>query len=231
MPHEYVDISLPIHAGMLTYGSHVPEQSDPPFESTELSHSDPNHPLDHYRLTKLFATTHTGTHVDAPRHVIAGAATVGELDPEVLCGEATVLDLVGAGTAISEVILRSHRATLANVRRLLLRTDNCALLGQPVFRPDYAHLTADGACYLRHEIGVRLVGIDYLSVDGFPSPWPGFGFPAHHALLDGDNPVVVLEGIDLRAVAAGRYELLCLPLRIVDGDGAPARAMLRKKKN
>jgi arylformamidase len=105
--------------------------------------------------------------------------------------------------------------------RVLLKTRNSRLWGNPEFQRDYVGVTAEGATYLvKH--GVKVLGVDYLSVEEFRKP----GAPAHHILLGGGT--IVIEGLDLRGVEPGAYELFCLPLRIVGADGAPARVVLRR---
>jgi arylformamidase len=105
--------------------------------------------------------------------------------------------------------------------RVLLKTRNSALWQTGEFREDYTHLTENGARYLVEQ-GVKVVGIDYLSIEQFKKK----GAPAHRALLS--NGVIVIEGLNLAEAEPGPYELLCLPLRIAGGDGAPARVLLRR---
>jgi arylformamidase len=104
---------------------------------------------------------------------------------------------------------------------VLLKTRNSRLWASSEFHPDYVGLTADGATYLVNH-GVKVVGIDYLSVEEFRKP----GAPAHRILLGGGT--IIIEGLNLRDVEPGRYELYCLPLRVVGADGAPARVVLRQ---
>jgi len=167
-------------------------------------------------VTRITLTTHSGTHLDVPGHCRDGGATVDHLPLSLLMGKARVLDLRGTGT-----IGRRELARLParGEERLLLRTDNSLLWNRPGFQDEFTHLTEEGAAYLI-EAGVRLVGIDYLSIEGIDS-----GITVHRMLLDAG--VVILEGITLAEVEPGEYELICLPLKIAGGDGAPARAILR----
>jgi arylformamidase len=105
--------------------------------------------------------------------------------------------------------------------RILIKTRNSLLWGTPEFRPDYIGVTESGARHLVAH-GIKLVGVDYLSVEQFKTP----GAPAHHVLLGAGT--IVIEGLNLRDVEPGIYDLCCLPLRIVGSDGAPARVVLRK---
>ena len=207
------DISLPLHAGMVVY------EGDPDFESTPVC----TIPGDGFAVTRLVLGSHTGTHLDAPAHFIVGGLTVDQVPLEILCGPARVLDLRGAGLAIGRQVLERH--DWIEVSRVLLQTDSGPLLDGP-FTKRYAHLTRDGAQFLRDRTAVRLVGIDALSIEAEPCP----GFPVHHALLAATPPIFILEAIDLRGVPTGDYDLICLPLRIRGADGAPARASLRPRQ-
>jgi arylformamidase len=163
---------------------------------------------------------HTGTHVDAPAHFIEGAAGVASLPLEALVGEALVVEIPTDADAVEE----HHVNALGGATRVLFKTRNSEFWDEPRgrFREDFTYVTPDAARALV-AAGVRLVGIDYLSVEKFGSE----DFETHLALLSGG--VVIVEGLDLRAVAPGLYELCCLPLKIAagSGDGAPARAVLR----
>ena len=165
----------------------------------------------------LHLSSHAGTHVDAPVH-LGGELSVDQLPLQALCGRARVLDLEGGPRAIDARVLGAH--DLGGVLRVLLRTHSGQMHDLP-YRRDHAYLTADGAAWLR-AAGVLLVGTDCLSVDASD----GASLDAHRALLLGPGPVVVVEGLDLRHVAGGEYELACLPLRVQGCDGAPARAVL-----
>ena len=165
---------------------------------------------------------HTGTHVDAPAHFIEGAPGVTSLPLDALVGEALVIAVPADVRAIEE----GHVEELSHggAARVLFKTRNSAFWENPrgQFREDFTYVSP-GAARALVSRGVRLVGIDYLSVEEFGSK----EFETHRVLLSGG--VVILEGLDLRAVAPGRYELICLPLKIAagSGDGAPARAVLR----
>jgi arylformamidase len=204
MPDEYVDISVPLAPDMLTW------PTDPQVELTPVTGEQLGLQV---TVTHLRLGSHTGTHVDAPRHFRPGGTAVDQLPFTALIGPAQVLDLRG--------VERIGAAELGDVTaaRLLLKTDNSRWIrGGPIpARP--AYLSADGARWLV-ERGVLLVGIDGLTVDG-----PDAAI-AHEVLLGAG--IVVLETTDLSLAEAGEYELICLPLRIAGGDGAPARAVLRR---
>jgi arylformamidase len=206
---RWIDVTVPIHGAMVVY------DGDPPVELTAalaLERGDPAN------VARLSLGTHTGTHVDAPRHFIAGGDTVDGLAPELLLGPARVL-ACPPGPIGPEALAGVEPGT---DRRLILKTGNSALWRAGRFVRDYQALTLPAARALV-AAGVGLVGIDYLSIEAFAAP----GHPVHRCLLAAG--VVIVEGLDLSGVAPGRYELLCLPLRIRDGDGAPARVLLHPR--
>jgi arylformamidase len=162
---------------------------------------------------------HAGTHVDAPYHMLADGGTVDQLPLEILLGKARVVE-IGA----RERVMREDLETL-DLRadlRVLFKTRMSGQMRVPEFQEDYVYLTADAASYLV-QAGLKLVGIDYLSVDRFGSA----DYPAHQTLLEAG--VIVVEGLDLSEVGPGDYDMICLPLRIAGGDGAPARVVLRAR--
>ena len=170
-------------------------------------------------VSALAFGSHAGTHIDAPRHFFAGGETVDRIPLEKMVGPALVIDIPDDVRAIGAAELRRHY--LVGCRRLLLRTRNSALLQRREFVEDYTFLAPDGAEHLL-ALGVELVGVDYYSVEAFRSP-----DAATHRILLGAR-VVIVEGVNLREVPPGAYELVCLPLLIPGIDGAPARAILRE---
>jgi arylformamidase len=162
---------------------------------------------------ELCCGTHTGTHVDAPSHFIEGAGGVETIDADALCGPALVVDLRGVERSIDAAALA--RVDLEDVTRVVFATRNSELWSGDGFSWDFVSVAPDAA-ELLVAAGVRLVGVDYLSV----------GSPETHRILLGAE-VVVVEGLDLTGVAAGRYELFCGPVKLDGADGAPARVLLR----
>src|SRR5581483_8872375 len=162
-------------------------------------------------VSQLSFGTHIGTHVDPPAHFVRGGATLDQFPLDVLIGPARFIDAAVLA-----------RANLDGVSRVLFKTRNSRLWhSAKEFQKSFVYLETDAAGMLV-ERGVRLVGIDYLSVEKFD-----FEVPAtHYALLR--NNVIIVEGLDLSAVAPGDYELICLPLKLRDGDGGPARVVLRE---
>lgn len=174
---------------------------------------------DHFNVSRIAMTTHSGTHLDPPRHCDDRGMAVDDLPLSLLMGDALLAEITGV-----KAICRNElaRLPLRGVKRLLLKTDNSLLWEQESFYPDFVHLTPEGARYLV-EMGIGLLGIDYLSVERAD----GDG-EVHRLLLN--NGVAILEGLNLGGVPAGGYELICLPMKIENGDGAPARAILRSRE-
>ena len=156
---------------------------------------------------------HTGTHVDAPNHFLDGAGGVETVALDPLIGPAVVVDATGVDKTLDAAAVAAAGVP-AGAERVLFRTRNSQLWEQDEFSEDFVSFDASGARALL-DAGVRLVGIDSLSIGD-----PG----AHRALLGAD--VAVVEGLDLRAVEPGPYQLVCLPLKLVGSDGGPARAVL-----
>jgi arylformamidase len=210
---QIYDVSVPLSAATPTY------PGDPGIEIKQwlsLTNGDAAN------VSVLHFGLHSGTHVDAPAHFIEGGAKVDSLPLQSLIGAAQV---IGVREDI-KVINESFVATNCDHKceRILFKTRNSNFWNDPAqgFRADYTFIDPSAAKLLV-KLGIKLVGIDYLSVEQFQSD----KFETHHILLS-DN-IVILEGLDLRAVAAGSYELICLPLKIAGGhgDGAPARTILR----
>ena len=169
-------------------------------------------------VSLLTMGSHSGTHVDAPAHLRDGTPGVDLLALEAMMGPARVFDLTGH----EQIDAASLRAVdLGSRPRILFKTRNSARWREGRFHRDFAALT-QGAARLLVSAGCRLVGMDGLSVDPFGSS----ALTAHHILVEGG--VIILEGLDLSAVPPGEYELICLPLKLQGGDGAPARVVLRE---
>lgn len=175
---------------------------------------------DEANVSSLSLDLHAGTHIEAPLHFIEHGASVDSIALEVLCGKATVADLSKV-----RLVTRDHLAGLdlgSGVERLLLKTDNSALYSEKGFNASYVALDEAAAAWVV-ESAVRLIGIDYLSIQ----PYKGSS-GVHRILLEAG--VVVVEGLNLTNARAGVYELICLPLKIMGTEGAPARAILRELK-
>lgn len=202
------DISVRLLPGMPTY----PGEPGPvltPINSLDAG--------DEANVTSFSMGSHTGTHVDAPLHFLRGGPAVDDLRLDDLVGEAWVMDVTGPADISAETLEKASIPSTAE--RLLFKTQNGRLWDLPAFQTDFVALTADAAEWLVRR-GVRLVGIDYLSIEAFGAA----PHAAHRALLSA--AVVVLEGLDLRGVTPGSYLLACLPLKLAGAEGAPARAVL-----
>jgi arylformamidase len=203
------DVSVPIVDGGVVY------PGDPPIRIRAHSSIERGDPAN---VSALELGSHTGTHIDAPRHFFAHRSAVDAIPLERLIGPAVVLHIPPDVEAIGERELRAR--DLRGAQRVLFRTRNSARWKtNSQFTPEYAYLAPEGAEYLLRQ-GVELVGIDYLSIERFNSE----DYAVHRALLE--RNVVIVEGLDLSAVAEGEYQLICLPLRLAGLDGAPARAVL-----
>jgi arylformamidase len=206
--HTY-DITLPVSSDMPVW------PGDPAFE---LQHTDSMDAGAEVNTSRMIMSVHMGTHVDAPHHFLNNKKTVEQLPLNILFGRAYVLALPDVDLITAEVLEKADIPP--RTRRILFKTRNSQLWAQGVktFQTDFVALAADGAQYLVDR-GFKLVGVDYLSVAPFSD-----GRPTHEILLRAG--VVVVEGLDLSAVAPGRYTLHCLPLKLVGSDGAPVRAVL-----
>ena len=173
-------------------------------------------------VSLLHFGAHSATHVDAPAHFIEGAAKVEAMSLDVLIGEAEVIEVPEDRQVIDEDFVAANCA--AGAERVLFKTRNSAFWNEPKpeFHTDFTYLDLNAATRLVQQ-GLRLVGIDYLSIEKFGQA----NHETHLALLS--KGVIILEGLNLSDVPAGRYELICLPLRLRSnlGDGAPARVVLR----
>jgi arylformamidase len=205
------DVSLTIGPDLLTW------PNDPAIEikpSSRISKGDAAN------VSELTIGTHTGTHVDPSLHFVQGAAGIDRVPLEILYGPCLVADARGIGPRLGPAELE-RIGIPKDVERLLIRSDNSEIwrdLPTP-FPAEYTCLSPEGASWLVGR-GVRLIGVDFLSVEAKGAP----GHPVHIELLTHD--VVIVEGLNLGDVEPGSYTLVVLPLKILDGDGGPARAVL-----
>jgi arylformamidase len=206
----WIDISAPLRNGMVAW------PGDARFQRTstlEIAKGDP------CNLSEISTTAHIGTHMDAPRHYLEGAAGMETMPIEASIGRARVIEIRDPGV-IRTSELEPHQ--LAKGERVLFKTGNSERCwNTDHFQEKYIYISPETARYLA-ERGVQTVGVDYLSVGGFETGGP----ETHRILLQAG--IWIIEGLILKDVAPGEYELVCLPLKIIDGDGAPARAVLRK---
>jgi len=206
-----IDVSLPIGPDLLTW------PGDPAVEiapRSQISKGDPAN------VSELRIGTHTGTHVDPPVHFVEGAAGIDAVPVDVLIGDCVVADARGLRGELGPGDLDGLKIP-AGTTRVLLRSDNSEIWRHlPTTFPDeYACLSPEGAKWVVTS-GIKLVGVDFLSVERKGAE----EHPTHVELLS--NGVVIVEGLNLGDVEPGGYTLAVLPLKIVDGDGGPARAVL-----
>jgi arylformamidase len=204
------DITMPLSRDLPTFPGDPRVQVEP---VTRIARGDAAN------VSRIVMATHSGTHIDAPLHFDDRGVPVDHIPLTLLVGKALLVEIHGVRQIGRKELAR---LPIGGEERLLIRTGNSLLWDRPGFVEDYAHLTPDGVEYLL-ETGVRLVGIDYLSVEAFD----GTG-EIHRSLLG--NGVVILEGLKLDGIPAGKYELICLPMKIAGGDGAPVRAILRGRE-
>jgi arylformamidase len=206
---KLVDVSVPIRDAMTVYRGNPPVRIRPAMTLQR----------DGVNLSEVCLGSHTGTHVDAPSHFIRRGVGVDRLDLALFIGPAWVADLRRVKGGINAIDLAKARIPRGS-RRILLRTSNSRWWHPArAFRTDFVYLTPDGADWLANR-GVQLVGIDYLSIEGYGVP----GAPTHKRLLGAGIPI--LEGLDLFNVHPGRWQMAAFPLRIQDGDAGLTRAVL-----
>ena len=207
---SWIDISVPLYTGMV----HWPD--NPPVRVERMMNIDEG---DGCNVSKMSLGVHTGTHVDAPLHFLRDGSGIHMVPFDALIGPARVVEITDT-RAVTVDELRRH--DIQQGERILLKTINSTRCWRTDdFVEDFVYVEQAAARYLA---GLRLqtLGVDYLSVGGFTTD----GAETHQALLTAN--IWVIEGLNLSAVSSGTYELICLPLKIVDSDGAPARAVLRK---
>jgi arylformamidase len=206
---DWIDVSVPLRNGMV----HWP--GDPPYR---IHYVHDQKKGDTCTVSQVTMGVHTGTHMDAPLHFIEDAQSIDLMPLDTTVGPARVI-AIDHGTSIGRAELEKHQ--IEPGERVLFKTANSGRLwNKDAFDENFVFIDASGADYLA-ERAVRLVGVDYLSVGGFRQD----AVETHLALLGAG--IWIIEGLDLSRVAPGRYELICLPLKLVDSDGAPARAILR----
>lgn len=209
-----LDISLTIGPSLITWPGDPVAEVRP---AKRIARGDSSN------VSELRFGSHTGTHVDPPFHFIDGGTTMDRLPLNALIGDCFVVDL----TSVESAIEVQHLATALpreSPKRLLIKSRNSEIWEKGAkFTRDYVHLSESGARWLV-ESGTILVGTDFLSIEAAGAP----SHPVHTTLLGAG--VVIVEGLNLSQVAPGAYELACLPLRIEEGDGAPARAVLIQRE-
>lgn len=206
---KLIDISVPLDARLPTYPHNTPFSLEP---IKRIARGDSSN------VSTLHMSAHSGTHVDAPRHFFDDGPGTEALALDMLIGRTRVIEVTSRTGIAAEDL---EPIDLSEDVRVLIKTHNSTFWGSPVFHEDYVGVTDSAAKHLVAH-GIKVVGVDYLSVEQFKN----VGKPAHHVLLGAGT--IVIEGLDLRDVEPGIYDMLCLPLRIAGSDGAPARVVLRR---
>lgn len=205
MKYRLYDISLPIYPGMPVYKNK--EEKEPHIEVVQ------DFPASSARESRLHLDAHTGTHVDAPLHMIPGGDDFSRIRLEDLVGPCRLLDLTHIGESIGKEDLVPFRIKKGEF--LLFKTRNS---WSPSFDPNFVFLREDGAEYLA-EIGIRGVGIDALGIERSQPH-----HPTHHTLFR--HGIYIVEGLSLRDVPAGEYFMVIAPLKLLSTEASPARALL-----
>jgi len=208
-PMKLIDVSVPIDSNLATYPGNTPFSLE---AIKRLARGDSSN------VSTIHISAHGGTHVDAPRHFFDDGGGVESLPLEMLCGRTRVVELTTRRSVTAEDLAGFD---LTEDVRLLLKTHNSRLWGTPEFHTDFIGVSEGGARFLVDH-GVKVLGVDYLSVEQYKTK----GAPAHRVLLG--SGTIVIEGLNLRDVEPGTYEMFCLPLAVVGADGAPARVILRR---
>jgi len=207
------DISIPITPTMPVW------PGDPPAEITPISAITQG---DSVNISQLNMGVHCGTHIDAPKHFIDGGNTVEQIPLEKLIGTVLVLEIDPTVNVITDVILKQHPDInlLKQASKIIFRTRNSSLWHEypNQFRSDYVGIDSSGATYLS-QLHLDLIGIDYLSIAPYEET-----IEPHRILLTHD--IVLLEGLNLSSVPSGIFDLYCLPLKLANCEGSPARVLL-----
>jgi arylformamidase len=207
---HWIDISVPVRNGMV----HWP--GDPDFHIERALDQEKG---DAATVSRMSLGVHTGTHMDAPLHFIRNGHAIDEIPLDATVGRARVI-FIRDSESIKRAELLEH--SISAGERILFKTVNSdQAWNSDQFDEHFVFISQDGARYLAGR-GVRCVGVDYLSVGGFREDGP----ETHHALLEAG--IWIIEGLNLKGVEPGEYELACLPLKLVGSDGSPARAILRR---
>jgi arylformamidase len=209
MSGKFIDVSVPLHNGMV----HWP--GDAPFSRIQTLHLAKG---DECNLSQISSSAHIGTHMDAPRHFLKDGHGIETMPVDATIGPARVI-AIHDPDLIRIAELEPHQ--LKRGERVLFKTRNSSHVWKTSeFQKKFVHIPQDTARYLG-KCGLQTVGVDYLSVGGFETD----SAETHQALLEAG--IWIIEGLNLEHVEPGNYELICLPLKLVGSDGAPARAVLR----
>ncbi|PIY82415.1 MAG: arylformamidase [Candidatus Omnitrophica bacterium CG_4_10_14_0_2_um_filter_44_9] len=206
----WVDISVTIKSGMV----HWP--GDPAVNISRRQDMDKG---DSDNVSLISMGSHTGTHMDAPRHFFVRGKGLDKMPLSAVIGPARVLAIINT-RCITVPELKRHRIKFGE--RILFKTRNSSFWKTNVFQKEFVYVTQEAAEYLS-DVGVAVVGVDYLSVGGYKKD----GAKTHKTILGGG--IWIIEGLNLYGIKPGDYDLICLPIKIFNLDGAPARAIIRPR--
>jgi len=204
------DISIPISEDMHIF------PGDPPFTVTKIKEISKGKTAN---VSSIAMGSHTGTHIDPPLHFVKDSQGIDKIPLDRFVGRAIVIDLCNVETEITKKDLDEFDEKITRGDIVLFKTKNSEIWNGKEFREDFIYLTKDAGQYLLKK-GIKTVGIDYLSIEEYKNKTA----PVHHLLLE--NDVIIIEGVNLKGIKPGEYFFACLPLKIKEGDGAPARAIL-----
>lgn len=209
---DWIDVSIPLRPGM----PHWP--GDSPFE---IARDKDMSKGDHDNVSRISLGVHTGTHMDAPLHFFADGRPIDTLPFTAVVGRARIIEIEDTESIKPDEL---DRHDIEPGERILFKTVNSSRAwNSDTFYEDFVYISKEGAAFLA-ERKILTVGVDYLSVGGFKKDGP----ETHHALLGAG--IWIIEGLNLRDVPSGHYDLICLPLRLSGAEGSPARAILRKER-
>ena len=207
---EWIDISVNIKTGMV----HWP--GDPAVRIRLIKNMDKGEITN---LSLISMGSHTGTHIDAPLHFISKGDSIDSMPLDAAMGLARVIEIRDSECVR---LVELHKYRIRRGERILFKTRNSRYQRTNAFRKNFVYISLEAAHYLAAK-GVRTVGMDYLSVGGYYKD----GAQTHQDLLKAG--IWIIEGLDLSGVKSGKYDLICLPLKILNADGAPARAVIRRR--
>jgi len=206
---DWIDVTVPLRAGMVTWPGSI---------AMQIEHHHATRKRGGVNSSNIHMGVHTGTHMDAPLHFFDNRKSIDQMPIDAAVGPARVIEIRDTESIKPEELKQYN---IQRGERILFKTRNSQRCWQTdTFVKDYVYITKEAARFLA-DSGVRLVGIDYLAVGGFEQDL----VETHRILLGAE--IWLLEGSDLSGVSAGNYDLICLPLKLVQTDGAPVRAVLR----
>jgi len=212
MKKNWIDVSVPLHTGMV----HWP--TDPSVHTERFADMDKGAICN---VSKMEMCAHAGTHMDGLNHFIKDGAPLDTVPFEAVIGPCRVIEIKDHDSVKPEELTK-HK--LRKGERILLKTRNSKRQWwEEDFDTRFIHISKDAAQHMAHR-DIRTIGVDYLSVGGYQRD----GVECHQVLLGAG--LWIIEGLNLTKVEPGKYDLVCLPVKIRNSDGAPARAILSSRR-